>query len=198
MYFFTSDTHLGDQGTFISDLRPYKNARVLAKKMIKMWNRQAKRGDTIYIVGDFIDCDGEGFDGWKEYLLWVKKIKADVVLITGNNEDRVVKFYFNSSFEDFKNYCISIGFKNVCENLNLNMLGQNIYLTHKPADCKKEMMNIFGHVHAAGGIYRPFGINVGCDLFGYRLLSEIDIKHLLNKKEKYWNKDKHLNWCNKD
>lgn len=194
MIFFTSDIHLGDQPTVENDLRPFKNAKVMAKQLIKCWNKQAKRGDIIYIIGDFIDCDADGFDGWKEYLPWVKKLKADVVLIMGNNEDRVVKYYFNNNFDDFRNRCLELGFKNVFKTLDLEVGGRIMHLVHKPLHHKKDVINLFGHVHAAGGIYRPFGINVGCDLFGYRLLSEKDVITLLDKKEKFWSKDKHLNW----
>ena len=73
------------------------------------------------------------------------------------------------------------------------MRDQEFFLTHKPLDYKKECLNLFGHMHASGGLYKPFGFNVGCDLAHYRLLSENDIFHLIDKKEKYWDKDKHLN-----
>lgn len=178
-------------------MRPLKNAKVFAKKMIKNWNKQAKRGDVIYILGDFIDCDGKGFDGWKEYLPWVKKLKAEVVLIMGNNEDRVVKHFFNNSYDDFKHYCLELGFSNVYKRLEIDINGNAVYLAHKPLNCKMNMINLFGHVHAAGGIYFPWGLNVGCDLFNYKLLSEKDILHLLEKKEKYWHKSIQLNWWKK-
>ena len=193
MKFFTSDIHLGDQPTVESDLRPFKNAKIMAKDIIKQWNKQAKKGDVIYILGDFIDCDGAGYEGWREYLPWVKKIKADAVLITGNNEDRVIKYYFNNNYEDFKNYCLNLGFKGVHKHLDIEIGDQPMHLVHKPLEYKKNMINLFGHIHAAGGVYRPFGINVGCDLFCYRLLSEKDILHLLSKKAQFWDKDKHLN-----
>lgn len=198
MKFFTSDIHLGDEWTLKSDLRPFKDVKHFNKHIVKQWNKQAKKSDVIYVVGDFIDCDGDGHDNWKNYLPWVNKFKADIVLITGNNEDRVVKYYFNNDFESFREYCLKLGFKEVYKNLKLEVCGKTMFLTHKPMDCDKNYINLFGHTHAAGGIYRPFGLNVGCDLFCYRLLSEKDIEHLLNKKSKFWNKDKHLNNLNLD
>ena len=61
------------------------------------------------------------------------------------------------------------------------MGGNEFFLTHKPSDYNSDYTNLFGHVHAAGGIYYPFGLNVGCDLHHFRLLSEHDIFHLLKK-----------------
>lgn len=197
MNFFTSDIHLGDDYTVEYDLRPFKNAKHMEKFIFKTWNKQAKKSDKIYIIGDFIDCDGEGFDDWKNHLYKVKKLKADVILIIGNNEERVIKYYFNNSFENFRNHCLSLGFKEVYKNLELTMRGSDFFLTHKPGDYNENVMNLFGHTHAAGGIYYPFGLNVGCDLSHFRLLSENNIFHFLEKKEQYWDKDKHLNLPNK-
>ena len=73
------------------------------------------------------------------------------------------------------------------------MGGKSFFLTHKPFNYNDNYINLFGHSHAAGGIYMPFGLNIGCDLFHFRLVSENDIFHLLDKKAKFWDKDKHLN-----
>lgn len=193
MYFFTSDTHFGDEEILKQDLRPFKNAKQFAKKLINTWNKQAKKDDVIYVIGDFIDCDGAGYDSWKKALLLVSKIKAKVVLIVGNNEQRVIKYYFDNNFESFKNYCLSIGFIDVLENTIIHMHGMDFFLTHKPLNYNPNYFNLFGHMHASGGLYKPFGINVGCDLSHFRLFSENDILHFVDKKAKYWDKDKHLN-----
>ena len=66
MVFFSSDIHLGDEENLKLDLRPFKNIKQFDKQIIKTWNKQANRNDTIYIIGDFIDCSGEGHDAWKK------------------------------------------------------------------------------------------------------------------------------------
>ena len=133
-----------------------------------------------------------GFWGYPNPEL-VKKIKAQVVLIMGNNEDRVVKYFFNNNFEKFREYCISVGFKDVFKNLFVTIKGKEFYLTHKPINYKKDVMNLFGHCHRAMGIYKPFGFNIGCDLNHFRVYSEDDVESLLNMKEVYWDRDKNLN-----
>ena len=56
MKFFTSDLHFGSENTIKSDSRPFKNAKVFQKKILKNWNRTAKKDDIIYVIGDLIDC----------------------------------------------------------------------------------------------------------------------------------------------
>ena len=75
MDFFTSDIHFSDTTTLKSDLRPFKNTKQYDKHIIKTWNKQAKKNDTIYVVGDLLDCDGAGHDVWKNHLYWLKKLK---------------------------------------------------------------------------------------------------------------------------
>lgn len=193
MFFFSSDTHLSDDYTLKSDLRPFESTKQMDKFIIKNWNKQTTKNDTIFVVGDFVDCDGEGHDNWKKSILLVKKLKAKIVLIMGNNEERIVKNFFDNNFDSFKEFCLKIGFKEVHKNLILSFQNKEFFLTHKPFDYNPKYINLFGHTHAAGGLYKPFGLNVGCDLTHYKLLSEEDIFHLLDKKRKYWDKDKHLN-----
>lgn len=192
MIFFTSDSHFLDETTFKIDNRPFKNVNECDKFIIKTWNHQAKKDDTIYVIGDFVDCDNENSTSWRTALTYVKKIKANVVLITGNNEDRIIKHFFNNSFEDFRAYCLQLGFKEVYKNLEISFNKQNFYLVHKPKDYKPGVINLFGHMHRGGGIYKSFGFNIGCDLNHFRLYSTEDIQFLLYLKKDFWDKDENV------
>ena len=189
MNYFISDTHFADEKTFEIERRPFKSVQVFDKFMLKQFNKQAKKGDTIYVVGDMLDCDGLGSESWKKAIHYVKKIKAQVVLVMGNNEDRIVKYYFNNNFKKFKEYCLSLGYKDVVKNAYVTIGKQKLYLAHKPSQCKKNMMNLFGHVHRDGGLYYPFGLNVSCDLNFFRLYSEDDIMLFFEKAFPYWQND---------
>ena len=193
MYFFTSDTHFNDLKSLEFDFRPFKSPKQFDRYVIKTWNKQAKKSDTIFVIGDFVDCDGAGFDGWKKALTYVKKIKAQVILLMGNNEDRVVRYYFDNDYEKFRAYCLALGFKDVQKDMTITFNGQEFFLTHKPVHYKKGMFNLFGHTHRSGGLYKPFGLNVGCDLNHFRLYSESDIEYLMAMKQKYWDDDRNLN-----
>lgn len=192
MYYFSSDTHFNDENTLKTDNRPFKSVKECDKAIIKTWNKQVKKGDTIFVIGDFIDCDGEGYDGWKKSIHYVRKIKAPVILITGNNEDRVIKYYFNGNFEEFRKYCLEVGFKEVYKSLDISFNNTNFHLVHKPKHHKENVLNLFGHTHKSTGIYKPFGFNVSCDLNHFRLLSENDIMHYIYMKNKYWDEDSNV------
>ena len=193
MLYFTSDVHFNDKDTLINDNRPFKTTKQFDKYVIKTWNKQVSKNDTIYVIGDFIDCNNDSDENWRDSILYVKRINANVILIMGNNEDRVVKYFFNNDFDKFREFCLSAGFKEVYKSLDLSFMDKDFYLVHKAINYKKGVINLFGHSHRSCGLYKPFGLNIGCDLNHFRLYSESDIKHMLGMKEKYWDNDKNLN-----
>ena len=192
MKFFTSDLHFGSDETIKSDMRPFKSSKQFEKVTIKKWNKITKKDDIIYVVGDLVDCHSENDKNCVKLLSVVKKIKAQVILILGNNEERIIKYYFDNDLDKFKSYCLGLGFLDVKQCDTVDISGTTFYLTHKPKNHKPEMLNLFGHSHKAMGLYKSFGFNIGCDLNNYQLYSESDILHLLNKKQKYWDKDENL------
>lgn len=189
MRFFTSDTHFNDYDTLLMDDRPFSSAEEFDNYVIDIWNSQAKKGDTIFVIGDFVDCDGKGYEGWKDSINYVQKINADVVLIIGNNEERVIKNWFNDDFNAFREFCLKTGFKEVYKNLILNICDKDFFLTHKPNDRRNDMLTLFGHLHRSCGLYKPYGFNIGCDLNHFRLYDENNIKKFLNMKKEYWDKN---------
>lgn len=189
MNFFTSDTHFKSDGIIEREMRPFKDKNEYAEYQVDVWNGQAKQNDDIWVVGDFLNFNRHETD-WKSGLQLVTKIKANVNLVIGNNEERVIKIFFGNNFNDFRQFCIALGFKDVYTDKQLEFNGRQFYLTHHPKDYKENMINLFGHTHRATGLWKPFGINVGVDINHFRLFSEIDIELLLWQKENYWDKDK--------
>ena len=192
MRFFTSDTHFNNEESIIRSKRPFKNAREYDKKTIRMWNKQAKKGDTIYVVGDFLDCDNEKDESWKKALGYFKKIKADIVLILGNNEERVIKYFFDDNFEKFAQVLKDCGCKSVYKDLQIEIGGIMFNLVHECVRSKKDMINLFGHVHNICGLYKPCGINVSCDLSHFKLYTENDILYYVEEKKRYWDVDENI------
>ena len=192
MNFFTSDLHLGSNQALKNDNRPFKNAKIFEKFLIKTWNKQSSKNDTIYVVGDMFDCHMDIKIDLKTQIKFVKKIKAKIILIIGNNEERIIKYFFNNNFENFRQYCIKNDFFDVKQNDTLKICNIDFYLTHKPKNYNTNLLNLFGHSHRAMGIYKSFGFNVGCDLNHFKLYSENDIKQLLKMKSLYWDKDENL------
>lgn len=192
MKFFTSDLHLGSDDVIVFDNRPFKSEKLFSHWIVRKYNKLLKRDDELYIIGDFIDCHLKDDKGVLKKLEIVKKINAKVILIIGNNEQRVIKYFFDDNFDDFRNYCIALGFLDVKLDDYVSINNEEFYLTHKPKNHSEKMLTLFGHSHKAMGIYKSFGFNIGCDLNNYLPYSENDIKLLLEKKTKYWDKDANL------
>ena len=98
--FFTADPHfcLNDfVGILIRDARPFKTPEKMNKAIIRIWNSQAKKDDTIYVLGDFINFNKYDMHSYQKCLHLVKKIKAKVVLILGNNEERLMQAVFDNN-----------------------------------------------------------------------------------------------------
>lgn len=189
MYFFTSDTHFGSEDTLVRENRPFKNHKEFDKYVISLWNKQANKKDIIYHLGDFLNYNSKDELSWEKSLTYVKKIKAKVILIIGGNEQRVIDKHFNGNFESFRKFCIKLGFYDVKIDCELKIAKQKFYLNHHPRNHKKDYINLFGHTHRTTGLWKPYGLNVGCDLNHFFLYSEDEIFRILTLKNKWWDND---------
>lgn len=191
MRFFTADTHfsLDDySGVVQRDFRPFRSCRQMNKTFIKNLNSAAKKGDTIYFLGDFVNYNKSDSKNYPALLTLVKKIKADVVLILGNNEERLMKYEFGGDFEKLKNYLLAIGFKDVILGGTTVEIGQTkFYLTHEPKNHRGDK-NLFGHIHSAV-LVKKYGYNVGVDVNHFRPFSENDILFLEDKRNKFYDEN---------
>jgi len=143
MKFFTSDIHFCDIGTIVCDNRSFKSAKSYDKYVVKHFNKTAKKCDTIYVVGDLFKCDGPNSFEWVEGLKLIKKINADIVLVMGNNEQRIVKYFFNNDFDAFAEHCKKFGIKEVCKTLDVEIGGKKFHLVHQIKDGDKRKINLF-------------------------------------------------------
>ena len=196
MNYFTADIHFCDEKTMRSDNRPFKSIKGYDKFTIKQWNKVAKVGDTIYVIGDLLDCDDANSHKWEQGLKLIKKIKANIVLIIGNNEQRVIKHFFSNNFEEFVEVCKLSGIKEVYKNLDIEFAGKKFHLVHQIKDGKKNRINLFGHTHLCSGVYHPYGLCVSCDLNHFRLFTEEILLGYLQRKYDYWEPDDNTNYVN--
>lgn len=174
------------------DNRPFSSTKEFDKFILKLWNKQTKRGDIIYHLGDWGSCSKTQLHDWEKAYPYVKKLKAKVILVMGNNEERIVKFFFDGDFEKFRNYCLDLGFLDVVKNTEIDICGKTFFLVHKPKDCRQNALNLFGHMHRTGGIYKSLGFSMCCDLNHFRLYDENDIAKFLDMKKEYWDIDQNL------
>lgn len=185
--FYTADTHFSLKdydGTVYRDFRPFKTPKQMNRKIIKIWNKQAGKNDTIYHLGDFVNYNFKDKATYEKCLRLIKKIKAKVILILGNNEQRILRYEFDNDFEKFKSYLLSLGFAGVYEDLFINIGDYKFYLNHYPRNHKDGYINLFGHIHGTGFIKR-YGFNVGIDNHYLSMFSESDILRLIKNQELY-------------
>lgn len=196
MKFFTSDIHFSDESTMRSDNRPFKNIKAYDKFIIKNFNKTAKKDDTIYVAGDLLDCDGPNTNEWLKGLKLIKKIKAKIVLIMGNNEQRIVKYFFNGNYQAFVDFCKKHGICEVHKTLDVEFGGKKFHLVHQIKDGDKRKINLFGHTHLCLGLYHPYGLCISADLNHFRLFTEEIILGYLERKTNYWEPDENSNFVN--
>lgn len=196
MKFFTSDIHFCDESTMRSDNRPFKNVKSYDKFIIKNFNKLAKKGDIIYVAGDLLDCDGPDTNEWIKGLNLIKKIKADIVLIMGNNEQRIIKYFFNNNYLAFVNFCKDYGIKEVHKSLDVEFGGKKFHLVHQIKDGDKRKINLFGHTHLCSGLYHPYGLCISTDLNHFSLFTEEIILGYLKRKIDFWEPDENTNYIN--
>lgn len=187
MMFFTSDTHFGYGSYSIleREMRPYISPKEYMIEQIKIWNDVCTRNDILYVLGDMINYNLQEQD-WIQTPDIVKTILPSVVLIIGNNEQRIINSEFSGDFELFREYLISKGFADVKMDDYVSIGGKQFYLNHFPTHHRNDMLNLFGHVHRSTGIWKPYGFNVGTDINHFRPFSEEDILHLLHLKRNRW------------
>lgn len=190
---YTADTHFGmdSQGIIDREMRPFRDIAEYTDEQVRIWNEQAAREDTIFVLGDF--CNYNATE--KDYLSGLavsKRIDARVVLLLGNSEERVIRAHFGGDFEKFRDYCLhepAFRFADVKKNAYTTICGQRFFMTHKPTDHDPQCLNLYGHTHRATGLWRPYGFNVGVDLNHFRLFGDEDIRNLLEQKNDYWDHD---------
>lgn len=196
MKFFTSDIHFCSETTMKSDNRPFKSIKEYDNFILNNFNKMAKKDDTIYIAGDLLDCNGPYTDEWLKGLKLIKKIKAKVVLIIGNNENRIIKYFFNGDFDAFADHCKQNGISEVYKSLDVEFAGKKFHLVHQIKDGDKRKINLFGHTHLCSGLYHPYGLCISTDLNHFRLFTEEILLGYLKRKTQYWEPDENTNYIN--
>lgn len=150
---FTSDTHFNCESKITRHQVPFESVEEMNNELIKRWNSVVAPNDIVYHLGDFGDLDSS----LKQYEI-VRKLNGKVILICGNYEETI----FKRNFDQFKEKLLNLGFADVIRDgiyLDEKVLGQKIYLTHKPTNHAKDCISLFGHVHTLS-LVKKFGFNV--------------------------------------
>ena len=201
MLYFTADSHFSDSKILTRERRDFEDVGLMNMYIIDTWNKQVLSDEDphIYHLGDFISYNATNTDTWFNLHL-VQEIKAPVTLIIGNNERRLIKKEFNGNFDAFRLFCkTSCGFQDVLTEAFINIGELPVHLCHYPHKCVLNMVNLFGHLHSGGGIYRPYGFNIGLDTNHYRMFSEDDIMRLYSDARNFWDSCEEMQiWTERD
>lgn len=166
--FFTSDTHFGSQRAMNLSRRPFVSTKEMDAALILNWNNKVASDDVVYHLGDFGDLSVRPY------------LHGKIHLILGNYETEALNK--NPALQaDFEKCFISV-MPHTTLNLKDNV---QIYLTHKPSECRKDMFNLFGHIHGLRKVSQN-GLNVGVDANHFAPLSENDVLFFKNAIINYY------------
>lgn len=164
--FFVSDTHFSQIRKIKQKLVPFKTVEESDRELIRRWNQVVGKNDTIYHLGDFGNYEK------------VKDLNGKIILICGNYEE----FDYGDDFESFRQKLLDLGFVDVHKSgiyLDESVLGEKVYLTHKPLSHAKDCFSMFGHVHSLKPITK-FGFNVCVAYHNYAPISAQTAKRYIN------------------
>ncbi|NVM34024.1 MAG: metallophosphoesterase family protein [Candidatus Lokiarchaeota archaeon] len=187
MKWFIADTHFYHKRAIKHNNRPFKDIHEMNDYIVKQWNAVIKKTDTVYVLGDF------SWGNQKQIRDILTRLHGYKILIYGNHDKRAWQM-------------IRAGFKDVRENIYINLNGHKVYLSHYPyyptwlvrlklwwhgydkwkKYTHKQMRRddhwlIHGHIHNNRHAWKikDKQINVGVDQWNFKPVSEKTIVEII-------------------
>ena len=135
MIFYISDTHFNHSNIIDFDGRPFSNVDEMNETLINNWNSVVKRGDQVYILGDF--CWSRDENVWINIL---RRLNGQKFLIRGNHDPKRVPGKLAKYFAQ------------VCDYKEIKDCGRTVVMSHYPIlfykhDYRSDTVMLYGHVH---------------------------------------------------
>lgn len=170
MKFYTSDLHFDHENILRYENRPFDSVEDMNEALIANWNAKVKKGDEVYILGDF--CFDKYGSRTNEIL---SRLNGQKFLIRGNHDYSFLRSpsFDKSAFVWVKDYA------------QIKDGEHTVILFHYPIAAwdKKHhnSIHLYGHIHSNSGTHHPLqfdlenAFNVGVDVCGYepKTLQEI-------------------------
>ena len=176
---FTSDFHLGFSALLDIEQWPFKSIEKHDEALIRSCKERAKSEDVIYHLGDLacykqdMHADSKGLDV-KPYEL-LKDIPAAFLNIRGNHD-------------------LNNKVKSICDSMHMFLSKRypSVSLSHYPTydsridpSCLTAPIHLCGHVHKAWRHcldidHRILNVNVGCMVWGFKIISDVELIAYLN------------------
>ena len=189
---FTSDQHFGHESILKFTDRPYKTVKEMDKDIIKKWNKQVRKNDIVYVLGDFVWNTVKS----NEYIKILEKLNGNIILIVGNHDDMRTVRGLNLGFSDvlwggeikigneqvlLSHYPYKFGYwKNLWGSIRcFCQTGRIPKLKHakkRPIDNGKWLLH--GHTHSKSKYDGKRSIHVGWDSWG-KLISMNEIVKIM-------------------
>ena len=181
--FFTADTHWFHDNIVKHCNRPWNIGEEHNEALIANWNETVKKGDTVYLLGDYamIPAQKDGVPRMKLYRKLRMRLNGKIILIKGNH-DQMSQDIYNECFTEV----------HILRDIKID--GEKIALCHYPMrswNCSFHgSFHLFGHVH---GRLERVDTGVSCDVgidvpeWNYRPVAWDTLKPKLLKKREIWN-----------
>lgn len=180
--FFTSDFHFGCKSLMEIDKWPFKTIEKHDATLIRSCKERAKPEDTIYHLGDLALFHSDGHYKERAYGLdvkpyeLIKDIPATFINIRGNHD-------------------LNNKVKSVCDSMHMFLSKRfpSVSLSHYPTydtridpSCLTAPIHLCGHVHSKFRHcldldHRILNVNVGCMVWGFKIIAEDELTAYLNK-----------------
>lgn len=166
--FFISDTHFSQRRKISLRQVPFDSVEESDAEIVRRWNQKVSKNDIVYHLGDFGNYDK------------IKELNGKVILICGNYEK--ADYGKDKNFEEFREKLLKLGFAEVYKKgiyLDKDVLGEKVFLTHRPLTHARNCYSLFGHVHTLAPI-KKFGFNVCLAYHNYAPISRKEAMRYLN------------------
>ena len=144
MDYLIADPHFSHENIIKYEKRPFRNAEIMNKELIKNWNNTVTNKDTIFVLGDV------GFANKEELTKIIKQLNGKKVLIMGNHDNKSVRYWYDVGFDEVYKYPI--------------LYKEFFMLSHEPPTYFNEntpYFFIYGHVHSTE-MYKTITKNSAC------------------------------------
>lgn len=133
--FYIADTHFNHSNIIGFDNRPFSSVDEMNETLIHNWNSVVKRGDQVYILGDF--CWSRDENVWISIL---QRLNGQKFLIRGNHDPKHVPGRLAKCFAQ------------VCDYKEIKDCGTTVIMSHFPMlfykhDYRPNTVMLYGHVH---------------------------------------------------
>ncbi|MDE6946253.1 MAG: hypothetical protein K2P14_03600 [Anaeroplasmataceae bacterium] len=158
MKYYIADLHFGHKNILKFENRPFETVEEMTEGYVQIWNNKIKKGDEVYILGDFSFYKGE------ETNKILKRLNGQKFLIKGNHDHMYLA-------DD--NFDTSL-FVWIKDTHMLKDGDHRILLFHFPIQVWNKQhhgsLHFYGHVHSNTGTMHPMkyeipnSYNVGIDI----------------------------------